>query len=126
MGIGDGHYRTAEQMWTPVEGANLDEKEVAYNSAISLYRARHEWVNAVIKRGHAFHTPFRHRYELAVAVCHIAIELTALWLRLEPQDVPLTIGPWSHGPPIVQNNDDANDSPPPLEWSTDEESSSEL
>ena len=101
MGIGDGHYRTARQMWTPEEGSNLQAAEHSYNSAVSLYRGRHEWVNALIKRGHAFHTAFRHRYELAVSVADMAIELTALWLRLEPQDVPLCIGPWSHGPPIL-------------------------
>ena len=101
-GLGDGHYMTAHQMFTPVEGGALTQAQIQYNAAISLYRGRHEWVNSQIKRGHAFHTPFRHRCELAVAVCNFACEMTAVWLRMCPHQVDQLIGPWSHGPPVCE------------------------
>ena len=101
--LGDGHYGTAKNVFTPIEehsdGTPLTEAELHYNSTVRLYRAQHERVNKLIKRGAAFQTKFRHRYQLAAAVAHFSVEMTSVWLRLCPVHNPLCIGPWPHGPP---------------------------
>ena len=104
MNIGDGHFATCHNFFTPVQrtgGHVLTPQEKLWNEWIQLVRARIEHMNSVIKSHGMFRQAYRGWVRNLQVFVNVSIHAAALQMRINQVvrgNRYAGFGPWPHHP----------------------------